>query len=231
METSSIGRVVSVLFAPRRTFESIAQRPTWIWPAIVLLVVSTIVGQLAWKKIDPSTMFKEQVASGQMSQEQADRGTEMMERNGSKFALLGIAVAPVAWLLIAAVFLVVLRLAGGEIGFKQSFATLLHSFMPQVISALLAIPVLLARTETLSMEEMQGGLLASNAAAFAPEESSRALVSLLSSLDVFVIWTLVLMAIGYAATARVSRRTAAVVTFVLWAVYVGGKVGWAWMQS
>jgi hypothetical protein len=99
--------------------------------------------------------------------------------------------------------------------------------MPYLLATLLSIPVVLSRTE-LSMAEVQsGGFLHSNLAAFAPESTGKVLVALLGSVDIFSIWTIALLAIGYRVVGKVSKAAALGVVIALWAVVVAGKVGLA----
>ena len=57
--------------------------------------------------------------------------------------------------------------------------------------------------------------------------SNPALHSLASSLDVFSLWVLALLVIGFAAAAKVPRKKAAILIGTLWVLYVFGKAGWA----
>jgi FtsH-binding integral membrane protein len=54
-----------------------------------------------------------------------------------------------------------------------------------------------------------------------------ALHALLQSVDLFSIWTLILLVIGFSLAAKVSRKSAAAVVIVVWILFVLGKVGFA----
>jgi hypothetical protein len=73
---------------------------------------------------------------------------------------------------------------------------------------------------------MSGGLLASSLRPLAPEDSP-VVASLLGNLDFFTIWSVVLLILGYRASARVSTQTATTVVLVLWGLWVLGKAGFA----
>ena len=94
------------------------------------------------------------------------------------------------------------------------------------MAALLTLPLLLTRPH-ITVKEAQGGLLASNLGAFAPESTGAALKALLSSLDFFSLWSLALFIVGYRLTAKVSTATAVAVPVVLWLLFVAAKVGLA----
>lgn len=230
MENSSFGRLFGVLFSPGKTFRSIAERPTWSVALIVLLAATTAVGFLANQRLDKSEMRKavqEQMEKrqGQVTPEQVDQGMEMAEKVNSVTRWLVPVFAALIYLLINLFYWMAFRFfAASNISYKTSFSVLLHAFMPQVISALLTLPVILSR-QTIGVEEARTGILASNLAAFAPEGVGKATRALLSSLDFFSIWTLVLLVIGYGLAARVSKATATSIVLALWVLYVAGKVG------
>ena len=231
LEDSSAGRVIGVLVSPVKTFRSIAERPTWGVALVVLLVISTLVGVLANQRIDPNdvrqSIQQRMEKSGQQpTPEQVDKAMTTM----AKFTAVTLWLIPlfvvIVYLVIALLFFAAFRFFGGsEISYKSSFATAVHAFMPGMVAALLTLPVILTH-EHLKLKDVQGGnLLASNLGAFAPDSVGPAVRSLLTSVDFFSIWTLILLVIGYKATAKVSTANAATVAVVLWALYVGIKVG------
>jgi hypothetical protein len=233
LEDSSTGRVIGALVSPVKTFRSLAERPTWGVALVVLLVISTLVGVLANKRIDPEDMrhsVQERMEKGgqQPTPEQVDRAMTMTAKISAVTLWLIPLFVGVAYLLIALLFFAAFRFFGGsEISYKQSFATAVHGFMPGMVAALLTLPVILTH-QHLKLKEVQGGnLLASNVGAFAPDTLGPGVRALLTSVDFFSIWTLILLVIGYKASAKVSTANAATVAVVLWALYVGIKVGFA----
>ena len=227
MEQSGFGRLISVLVAPRKTFEAIAAKPTWVVAMVVLVLLGTALGVVAMGKADMGAMIREQAADRGLSEEQIEQQVAFMEKFGTVFALFGTAFAIGAYFLIALVFWVTFKLLGSEMGYIASLSTSLHGLVPQGILALIALPVVLGSAE-IDMQALQSGtLVASNAAVFAPEDAGKGLLAVLSSLDVFSFWSLALFAIGYSIVAKVSRATAAVTVVVFWLLYVLGKVGLA----
>ena len=228
MSDSSLARVVNVLFSPTRTFEAIRQRPTWLVALVILVLLGLAGSYLVTGKMDIEEVVRESVADSgrQLSDDQLEQAIALQEKLLPVFAIAGpLVIFPGACLLMALLFWVVLRLLGGEMTYKTSFATTVHGLMPNAISSLLALPVVMSRG-ALSYEEVRsGGVLASNLAHFAPEETGTAVRALLAGIDVFTIWALVLLIIGLAVTARVSRAKSGAVVIGLWVVYVLFKVG------
>lgn len=226
MHESGFGRVIGALVSPEKTFRSIAERPTWVVPLLLLVLITSLVGYQVGQRVDFEQQIRQQMAEREgVSEEQIQRSVDFMEKFGRILFLAPAVLSPVIYLLIALVFLVALRLSGSDIRFSQSFSVTLHAMVPWVIHGLLSYPLIL-RQETLDPEALErGGVLMSNLAALAPEGSGKVLLALLASLDLFSIWTLVLLIIGYRAVARVSTTTATAVTLTLWLLLLAVKLG------
>jgi hypothetical protein len=229
MKDSSWGRLIGVLFAPGETFRSIAERPTWLVP---LLVVTLLGGLTQWamqSKTDQEAMFRDQAeAFGmEMTEEQIEAALEQAKDPGRRAVgiVVTLVVAFVLYLLAAAVLCMGFRMFGSEIGYKASLATTAHGLVPFGVAALLNIPLILARDTVTFQDMMAGGLLMSNLGFLAPEDAGMAVRGLLQSADFFSLWVIVLLVIGYRATARVSTGTAAGVVLTVWLLGVAIKVG------
>jgi hypothetical protein len=75
--------------------------------------------------------------------------------------------------------------------------------------------------------------LATNLAAFLPDDAAKWLVALCKSFDVFTFWTLILIAIGFAAVnpKKLQGAKSFTIAFTVWAAYVVCRVGWAFIFS
>lgn len=229
MHESAFGRVIGVLIGPEKTFRSIAERPTWAVPLILLVLLGAGVGWVVGQRMDFEQSIRQEMADRgeKMSEEQIQKTVEMTEKFGWAFTTAPALLSPVIYLLIGLIFMVALRLAGSEIGFAQSFSVTLYAMMPWMIHGLLSLPLIL-RLDTIDPTTMQqGGVLMSNLAALAPEGSGKVLLALLASLDLFSLWTLVLLTIGFRVVGRVSTTAAAGVSITLWLLYLAGKLGFA----
>lgn len=226
MEESSWGRLVGVLFSPIKTFESINARPTWVVALILLMVLTLIVTIITVPKIDMAAAIQKQMErqNRQVSAEQMDRITQMAEKMKWISPVTGLVTQAALYFLLALIFWVLFRLVGNEFSYWHSMSVTTHAFMPQVISALLTVPILL-KASTLDPEALRNGLLASNLGALAPEGTSAFLRSVLSSIDVFSLWTLSLLILGFSIVARAKRSTVTWIMGGLWLLYVLGKSG------
>lgn len=230
MKDTSLGRILGVLLSPVETFRSIEARPTWAAPLLLFILLAGTASYLVQVKLDPEEAVRAQVSKMKVDvpAEQVDKMIRDAESrtNGTKAAIAagGAAFQALIYALIAALFLVGLRLFASEIDYRRSFAVTLYGYAPQAVAALLSIPILLGR-ETLTFDEATQGILVSSLAALAPEDASAMLRALLGSLDLFSIWTVVLLAVGYRVVGKVSMAVSTGLVILLWLIYIGGKLG------
>jgi hypothetical protein len=121
-------------------------------------------------------------------------------------------------------------LAGANTDFGTAFAITAHAALTGLVSSVLIILILYLKPYgTVDLENP----VATNLAAFLPDDSAKWLVALLKSIDIFTFWTLILLAIGFAATSpkKLKGSKAFMIAFSVWAVYVVGRVGVAWIFS
>jgi hypothetical protein len=175
--------------------------------------------------MDMEKMFRE--AMEERGQEISETQIEQQLAVAESFAWVGVAsqvvLQPAIYLLLAAVFLALFRMLGSDIDYPRSLSVAAHGFMPYGLATLLSIPVVMTRDEVTMAEVQSASFLKSNLAAFAPEDTGPAVLSLLGSLDLFSFWTLALLALGYRVVGRVGRGQAWGVVLTLWVLYVGGK--------
>ena len=231
---SSVGRIFGAIFSPKPTFESIAQRPTWILPLVLFSLLSIVTififGQrVGWRSFmirQDQQNSRLQKQMDQMTPEQRekmlDQQTKIAPIFGYVFGVLGIFVVAV---IVAAILMVAFNMmTGGGIGFVTSLGIVTHSWVPGLIAGLLGILVLFLKDP--STVDIQH-LVATNAGAFLSDDAPKWQESLLSSLDLFTLWSMILMGIGYNAAnpKKISFGKALGTIVVVWAIYVVCKVG------
>ncbi|MFN2385743.1 MAG: YIP1 family protein [Thermoanaerobaculia bacterium] len=229
---SALARIPGVFFSPVRTLDSIAQRPTWVAPLVLWTICSVILTVLIMPRIDYAGMLRERMEEGgqQISEERLESMVETQSRIGRGIGFVWGTVAPTAIsLLLAAIFLGAFKAFGWDLRFRQALGVTAHSFLPAVLGSLLAIPVISQR-EKIDPRGMSD-LVRSNLGFLVARDASPALHSLLSSIDIFSLWVLALLVIGFAAASRVSRGRAAGIIVPFWVLFVLIKTGWVAMTG
>ncbi len=224
-------RIAGVLFAPAETFRDIARRPDIVTPLIILVVIGFIVTALIVPRMDFESAFREQMAAqnSKMSDADLDRAAKMGSAFGKVMAWTGPIWGILIWAIIAGVLLLAHRLFGGEGNFKQAFSTVLYSWIPLTIGGIVTGIVALARGE-IDPTTMQT-LVKSNPAFLVDMKEQPILFAALTSLDIFTIWTIILLVIGFSTLSKLSRMKSAVIVVSLWLVTVVVKLGFAAMGA
>lgn len=226
----SFSRVVGALISPRETFASIVQKPSWLLPVLLIIVVSFVMVFSFGHRIGWRTLMEKQMATNatfsQMSPVQRQQTLERLTRYAPIGAYVSSTVGVVIILLVVGlVYMLAFNVVfGTSIKFRQSFAIAAFAFMPGVVKNLLALLVVWVRPpQGVSLQNM----VMSNVGAFLPSTTPAWMMTLGSLLDVFSFWSLALLAVGYAAagSSRKLRFGAALAVVVaLWLIFVLGLV-------
>jgi hypothetical protein len=232
--TSSVARIFGVIFSPKPTFESIVQRPTWILPLVLIVLVSTLVifvfsQRVGWRGFmerQDQTNSRVQKQMESMTPDQREQMLETQTKYAAIFGYVGVVLGTfIVAIVVAAVLLAAFNLIGGaKISFMTSLAIVAHSWVPSIIGGILGILIIFLKDP--STVDIQH-LVAANAGAFLPDDAPKWQETLLTSFDLFIFWSMILMAIGYSATnpKKISFGKAFGTIVSVWLLYVIVKVG------
>ncbi len=221
---SGAARVVNTFIAPTKTFTDLKTHTTafsWFAPWLVLTVFSIVFAVVAQQKVGFRQMGENGMKMAPPSRvEQMEKmPAEQRERAMNVTATIYAAIA-FAWpvlrliglLLVAAVLLGTFNFgAGAELSFSTSLAVVMYAALPELVRSSLATASLLAGSDPESFNIQNP--VATNIGYFLDPRNSRFLWSLASYVDVVMIWTLVLAAIGFACVSRMKRSTTLAAVF------------------
>jgi Yip1 domain len=229
-QISDFARVPGVLFSPGATFTDIARKPTWIIPVVLLTILSLVLTYFLNQKMDWSSFNRHQQEKSsrwqQLSDEQKDQSVAVAAKISPAIAWAAGGLGAIVGIVIISFFYMITFnvMSGAQIRYGTSMSIVAYAFMPSLISAILTIVVLsLKRYGDVDPQRM----LATGLSAFLPADAPSWQVSLGGSLELFWIWTMILMAIGYnkANPKKISSGTAFGIVIGLWAIFVLIKVG------
>jgi hypothetical protein len=230
-QTSAVGRMVGVIVSPKKTFSEIARRPTWAVPFVVLCLLSIGAGILVGQKTDWRSFFEHQNSKNSRFDTMSADQKENIVTQQLKFAK----IAPFFGLVVIVILVFLLTLLywgafnlffGAELGFTGSFGIVTYAFVPIAISSLLAIIVMLIKH---AGDVDPEHILASSLSAFLPEDAPHWLDALGQSLELFWLWMLALIAIGFSTAnpKKIKPAGAFLTVFGIWFVWVAAKVVFA----
>ncbi|MEK6303931.1 MAG: YIP1 family protein [Acidobacteriota bacterium] len=245
-------RLVGVLFSPGETFEDVNRRPTWLAP----LLIVTLIGFAAsvffeWRaKPNWESFFRTQItksvekSGGSMTPEQIDQQVAMQ----TKFAKtdltspLSVALSVVkilvytlfTCLIPAGIYALGLMLMQAQTTFKKILSVVAWSTAGTgLVGALVFVGALMVRDQE-SFRDIKpteiASLVPTNLGIVLPQDMSPFLSSLIGSIDIFTIWLIVLLVIGFVAISGKRRMTngrAATLIISLWVVWALIKAGLA----
>ena len=233
---SPFGRIIGVFFSPKSTFEDIVKKPSWVLPIVLQTLLSIAIVFAMSQRINWHDFISQQMEKNpQVAQLSAEQKEQRIEA-GAKFApAITYAIVIVVPICAALVVGLVMwgaynLLAGANTNFGTSFAITAHAFLTGLVTSALFILVLYLKPYgTVDLENP----VATNVAAFLPDDTAKWLSTLGKSIDIISFWTLILLAIGFAATnpKKLKGSKAFSVAFSVWAVYVVLRVGWAFIFS
>lgn len=225
---SQVARVVNTFIAPSKTFTDIRRSASWWVPWLLISLFSIAFFVVIDKKIGFEQVVRNEIARSPRAQAQMERlPAEQRERGVSMQVTITkvstIYASPVlvllfALLIPAAVLLAAFNFgAGAELKFGTVMAIVSYANLPGIIGALLGIVSLMAgvNPEGFSIKNP----VASNLAYFMDPAGNKFLYGLASGVDVFVIWTIVLLGIGFSTTSKVKKGTSFAIVIGLYVAY------------
>jgi hypothetical protein len=233
---SPFGRVIGVFFSPGKTFEDIVRKPSWLLPLLLTTILSIGVSVAINQRINWREFMSQQIEkSPRAAQLSAEQKQQQIE-GGAKFTpvftyAIG-ALGPILGVLTIGLVMwgAYSLLGGASTNFSTAFSITTHAFLTGLVSSPLFILILYLKPfGTADLENP----IAANLAAVLPQDSAKWLVALAKSFDLFTFWTLILLAIGFAAVnpKRLKGAKSFTIAFTVWAVYVVCRVGWAFIFS
>jgi hypothetical protein len=230
------GRIAGIFFSPRNTLEDIVRKPSWIVPVAILTFLSVLVCISINQRTNWRDFISQQIERSSRASQLSPQQKEQQIDAGAKYApyvtyIFGIPGAFVLVLIVALIMMGAYNLlAGANVNYTTSLGIVSHAFVPSIISSLLFLLILYLKAP--GMVDLENPV-ATNIGAFLPEDSVKWLAKLCTSIDIFSIWTLVLIAMGFAAAnpRKLKGSRAYTIAFTVWVTFVVIRVAWAFIFS
>jgi Yip1-like protein len=234
---SQIQRVINIFSAPSKTFIDIRDHSrSWWMPFLIMVVVGYIFFAVVNTKIGMQQVVDNQNHLSPKAEERLAQATPEQREFSNKIAVgitEGVFIGnPILLLVIVAAGSLVLWgtinfVFGGKAKYGSIFAVWVFASLPAMIKPILGSIVIFTgmAPESFNIKNYSPTNLA--ALLMNPLETSPALYSLASSLDVVTVWTLVLAGIGTAIVAGVKRSSGYIAVFGWWAIIALAGAGLA----
>ncbi len=203
-------RIIGIFINPRETMDDIAARPSWLIPMVLLILTSALSVFFLQEAILDKAAVEMTKSNPNMTQEQIDQAMPFIKGMTWVSVLLA---APIINLVIAALLIFVGNvILGGQTNFKTAFAVTCWSGLISVLGSLVLIPIMRASGELISPTSLS--FLDSSGDEGSP------LFFLLSQIDLFRLWGMAVLGLGFAAAYKFSSKKGVTVALVAWGIFV-----------
>ena len=235
---SQVERVVDTFVAPSKTFTDILRNQSWWLPFLLIVVIGygfvfTVDKHVGWDQVlenslKTNTSQSERIANAPAEQQASIRAT--MKASFRIFSYAFPVFIILYWLVAAVVMMGTLNFGfGGHAKYGELLAVFAYAGLPGILKSILSIVVLFAGlgAESFNLQNPVG----TNLGYYLSPESPKWLISLGTSIDVFTIWTIILLILGCAVVAKIKRGPAAIAVVGWWLVLTLVSVGAAAFQG
>jgi hypothetical protein len=219
-------RIINTFIAPSKTFTDLRRSAAWWAPWVLISVVSvafifTIGRQIGFEQIS-KTQIAHSKRAEQFDKLPADQQAQQLRLSVKIFQIFAFG-SPLLILFLTLISTVTLWATfkvgfSAETTFGQAYAIGMYAGLPGIVGAILGIISLFAgvNPEGFDINNPVGTNLAYY---LDPDTTGKFIRGMASSLDVLIIWTIVLIGIGFASTSKVKRSTAIVVVACWYLIY------------
>jgi Yip1 domain len=210
---SGSARIINTFVAPSKTFDDIARKPTWWVPWLLVSIFSLIFIYSVDQKIGFERITRQEIQRSPRAQqfeslppEQREQQMRIAAKVTQAFAYGTPVFALIGGLLVAAILMATFNFGfAAEVSFPQAMGIVFYAWLPSTISGLLATISLYASSDLEGFNIRNP--VATNPAYFMDPAGSKYLLGLLRGVEVFVIWIIVLMGVGFAVNSKNRKLT------------------------
>lgn len=212
--------LLDIFYAPAKVFERRMKDPTFLIPflAVTVLVAAILLAgkgllQPAFDAEFTRGIAQAMKANPQMTPDQVEKGRGIATTFGTVALLAG---APIAILLLGIITWLCGKIVGATEEVAAAYMIAAYAYVPRIVGAVL----LVAQPLVLPPEQVKGfaSLSIGPARFFDPDTSSKLLMLVAGRLDLFTIWSTVIIAIGLKVTGKLPAAKAWLAAGVIWVI-------------
>jgi hypothetical protein len=215
--------ITDIYFAPSKVFNAIKEKPQWITPFIIVLIVVAVTAVVTVSLTRETIVARQEEVFQErgLSEEQIEQAKQFTSGPAIVIssAVSALIFTSILLLIFALVTNLFIPLFGGESGFKTVFSVICFSALVTVPAAILKI-VMIAITKS--------PYVTTSLALLAPNLAKTSFVyQLLAGFDFFILWEMILVAMGISITSNLIKKNAYTLVFMIWiaSVFIGVGLG------
>jgi len=218
-------RIVNTFIAPSRTFTDLRRNASWWGPWLLISIFALAFIYSMDRQIGFEQISKNEIAKSPRADQFDKLPAEQQEKqiritsNFVRYLSYAIPVTIMFYFLITATVLwATFKVGtGAQISFKVAYAIIFYASLPIVISSILGSISMFAGVNPEGFNV--NNPVATNPAYFMDPTQNKFLYGIASGLDVLIIWSIILMGIGFSANSKVKRGTAIAIVagwYIFW---------------
>ena len=227
-------RIINIFANPSATFADIKRSAAWWAPYLLISVFACIFVVTMQKKIGFEQVVENMKAN--MSEGDRERVEQMppaQRANMDKYQLAGVKYFSYAFPIAALVFALIasaILLAiynfglGAHLSYGRTLAVWFYSSVPSILKTVLAvITMFVIDPGNFNLENP----VVTNPGALVDHATHPALATLLGGLDIFTLWFITLLGIGFSVAGNVKRKTSLTVMYGVYFAILLCRTAWA----
>lgn len=207
-------RILNTFIAPSKTFTDLQRSAAWWGPWLLISIVSLLFVYSMDRQITFDQISKNEIANSP----RADQFDKLPAEDQAKqlkfsdkiivFFSYGIPVMlPIYFSFTTLVLWATFKIGtGSKVSYKVAYAIVFYSALPGIVGSILGIISMFAGVNPEGFNV--NNPVATNPAYFMDRAGNKFVYGMASALDVIIIWTIVLMGIGFSCNSKAKRSTA-----------------------
>ena len=224
-------RIVDTFIAPSKTFTDLRRNASWWAPWLLISIFSLLFVFVMSKQIGFEQISKNAVAQSSRAEQFEKLPPEQQAKQiqvsatVARFISYSLPVLNlIIFVIIAAVLMATFNFGvGASVPFKTSLAIVIYGSLPGIIGAVLGIISMFAESIPAGFNAQQSR--GHEPGYFMDPLGNKFLYGMASALDVFTIWSIVLIGIGFSVNSKVKRSTAIIIVVAWFLLYKLVTVG------
>lgn len=232
---SEVATLGNIFFEPGNTFEDLRRKPRFILAALIIIIGATAFQFMLNKKVGLENIVRARIESSSFTESLPKEKKEesIKQQSSPMFEAITYISVPVvilvSFLLGGLIYWLGANAMGGSAKILQSVSVWIYSSLPPTILWVFSniIVLLIKSVDDIDLLTAQGGVLQANPGFFIDGKSQPVLAAVLSGIDLFAIYGLVLAAIGLQKIGKISAGSAWAIVLIMGLIKVTATVIWA----
>ena len=232
-QMSEVSTLINIFFEPGNTFEDLRRKPRFVMALVLISLLATAYAFGLYYKVGDEGVKRfitEQIDRNPQTEalpsDQKARAVDL-QMTIQKVVRYAMPVFAALTLLIGGLlYWAAAKAFGGSGNFLHNLAVFLYSSIPPTVLGMIANFIIMAfkSADEIDIAASQRGLVHANAGILLDGKSMPVLATLVSTLDIFMIWGWVLAAIGLRITNRLSSGSAWAIVLIFALIGIAFRV-------